>query len=321
MIRAFNSIIGGALAGAALCAGVARCAAEGDAAASAYVGPAVCTTCHRGLAATNHPPDFHRTLTEAFSKSAHAGTLFDARAEPSKVVAPFTADSPLRRESIAYAFGAGRGEQRYCDASFMLLPYRWDVRGEQWLGQPVVDARSQCLGCHVTCYDVTSMQWRAMGVTCESCHGPGGLHARDGGKTKMLALHSLSAERRAMVCGQCHADGKDRAKVHPFPVDFRPGDDLSKFFAFASKPKPGPKYTELARSKHMRMNVICSDCHDPHGPVSGTDHQLQKPVNELCQKCHGEKTMAKHAPQAPGDATCATCHMPGGSHLFKRAQP
>lgn len=309
-----------ALAGVALGAAAARCAAA-EPAAAAYAGPGACMTCHSGLAPTNRPPDFHRRRVEAFSRSAHANTLADARTDPSKVVAPFTAGSPLERGQIAYAFGAGRGEQRYSDAGFKLLPHRWDVRGEQWLGQAAVDARSQCLGCHATGYDAATMQWRAMGVTCESCHGPGSLHARDGGQTRMLALRSLSSERRGMVCGQCHADGTDLAKVHPFPVDFRPGEDLAKYLAFAPAPRPGPKYTELARSKHMRMNVICSDCHDPHGPVPGTEHQLQKPVNELCQKCHGEKTMPKHAPQAPGDATCATCHMPGGAHTFRKVQP
>lgn len=305
---------------AVLCVAVAQLGLCGEAAKADYAGPAVCGACHSGLVTTNRPPEYHRKLVEACARSAHANTLFDARAEPAKVVAPFTAESPLQRGQIAYAFGAGRGEQRYSDAAFTLLTSKWDVRKEQWAGQAAVDAYAQCLGCHVTGYDVAKKKWQAMGVTCESCHGPGSVHAADRGETRMLALRSLPAGRRGMVCGQCHSDGTDPAKVHPFPVGYRPGEDLARFLTFAPKPRPGPKYTELAGSKHARMNVLCVDCHDPHGPVAGTAHQLLKPVIELCQKCHGEKTMAKHAPQAPGDATCATCHMPGGAHTFRKVQ-
>ena len=121
-----------------------------------------------------------------------------------------------------------------------------------------------------------------------------------------------------MICGQCHSDGTDPAKVHPFPVGFRPGDDLNKFLAQKATPRLGPKYSELLRSQHARMNVICTDCHDPHGPVPGTVHQLLKPVIELCTECHVEETMAKHAPNTHDGATCATCHMPGGSHKFTK---
>jgi predicted CXXCH cytochrome family protein len=233
------------------------------------------------------------------------------------VVAQFTTNSPLQGNQIAYAIGAGRREQRYCDASFKVLPHRWDVRGKRWADESVVDARSQCFGCHVTGYDATTQQWSSAGVTCEACHGSGSLHAQSGGKTKMLDLRSLPLERQAMICGQCHSDGWDPAKVHPFPVGFRPGENLNNSFVQAAQPRPGPKYSELLRSKHSQMNVICTDCHNPHGPVHDTAHQLLKPVNELCTECHVGLTMAQHAPKAPADTTCATCHMPGGSHSFK----
>ena len=292
-----------------------------------FVGPAVCAECHRltrqgELAGKTNldsqmPPGGPK-LVEAWSKSAHAATLINTRSSPEKVVAQFAANSPLQLSQIAYAIGVGRGEQRYCDASFTMLPHRWDVPGKKWTGESVVDARGQCFGCHVTGYDVDTKRWHSPGVTCEACHGPGSLHAQDGGKTKMLNLRSLPFERQAMICGQCHSDGSDPAKKHPFPVGFRPGDKLNQSFVQAAQPRPGPKYSELLHSKHAQMNVICTDCHDPHGPVPGTTHQLLKPVNELCTECHVEETMAKHAPNIHDGATCATCHMPGGSHAFNK---
>ena len=292
---------------------------SGAATSATYTGPGTCVKCHdESSHAANQPPVRHQKLVENFSKSAHAATLIDTRISPEKAVAQFTTNSPLKLDDIAYAIGAGRGEQRYCDASFKMLPHRWDVRGKKWASEAVVDAAKECFACHTTGYDVRTRTWANPGVTCEACHGPGSLHAQDGGKTNMLDLHSLPFERQAMICGQCHSDGTDPAKVHPFPVSFRPGDDLNKFLTQAAQPRPGPKYSELLRSKHAQMNVICTDCHNPHGPVPGTAHQLLKPVNDLCGECHIEITLAKHAPKAPADATCATCHMTGGSHLFKK---
>lgn len=148
------------------------------------------------------------------SRRSPDASLMDARTDPEKLVARFATKSPLQRHQVAYAIGAGRGEQRYCDASLTMLPHRWDVRGKKWAGESVVDARSQCFGCHVTGYDVATRQWHAPGVTCEACHGPGRLHAQDGGKTKMLDLRSLPFERQAMICGQCHSEETDSAKVH-----------------------------------------------------------------------------------------------------------
>lgn len=291
-----------------------------DLSPATYVGPNTCVKCHREPSrSTNQPAVDHRRLVEAWRKSAHAATLVDAQTDPERVVAPFTTNSPLQRRQVAYAIGAGRGEQRYCDVSLWMLPHRWDGRGQKWAAELVVDAREQCFGCHVTGYDVATKKWIAPGVTCEACHGPGSRHAEDGSNTRMLNLRSLPLERQAMICGQCHSDGTDTAKVHPFPVGIRPGDDLNEYFAQALQPRPGPKYSELLYSKHSQMNVICTDCHDPHGPVTGTRHQLRKPVNDLCRECHLKESMAKHAPKADPGATCATCHMAGGSHKFGKS--
>jgi len=315
----FNDVKTAGLVTVVTCVLAAAPVISGAATSATYTRPSTCVKCHgESSHAANQPPVHHQKLVEAWRRSAHAVTLIDIRISPEKVVAQFTTNSPLPRHQIAYAIGAGRGEQRYCDASFKVLPHRWDVRGKKWVGESVVDARGQCFGCHVTGYDVATRQWHAPGVTCEACHGPGSLHAQDGGKTKMLNLRSLPFERQAMICGQCHSDGTDSAKVHPFPVGFRPGDDPNKSFTRAARPRPGPKYSEFLPSKHAQMNVICTDCHDPHGPVPGTTHQVLKPVNKLCTECHVEVAMAKHAPKADPGATCATCHMAGGSHRFSK---
>lgn len=182
-----------------------------------------------------------------------------------------------------------------------------------------IDGGKQCVGCHTTGYDPKTRQWDQPNVNCESCHGPGSLHKAAGDKTKITNPASLTPERQAMVCGQCHSKGTDKTKTYAFPVGFRPGDDLSKVFIDAKPKTPGmnQQYSEMLGGKHFANKVICTSCHDPHGPVQGTEHQLKKPINALCLDCHKDKDIAKHKPGMPADTTCAVCHMPGGAHVFK----
>jgi predicted CXXCH cytochrome family protein len=184
-----------------------------------------------------------------------------------------------------------------------------------WDPELVKDAIANCMACHATGYNVNTERWSEFGVTCEACHGPGSLHVVSGDKSKIFNLKNLPFDRQSMVCGQCHSSGKDLTGGHPFPTEFHPGDDLNKVFIIDNS-RQGSEYSDLINSKHLKNDVICTVCHNPHGPVEGTLHQLRKPVNELCMECHNDKTLSEHAPDAAAGTTCATCHMPGGSHQF-----
>jgi cytochrome c553 len=143
----------------------------------------------------------------------------------------------------------------------------------------------------------------------------------------------MKSEQSAMMCGQCHSVGKDPTEKYAFPVNYRPGDDLAKFFIDGKPTTAGrnQQYSDYITSKHYKSNVKCVTCHNPHNELLNPDEtnkdpnkigkypdQLRKPINELCLECHAEKVkdMATHAPGAPADATCATCHMPKGRHTF-----
>ena len=83
------------------------------------------------------------------------------------------------------------------------------------------------------------------GVACEACHGPGGdhvrrhanpferyeAHRRDGTDSSIVDPARLSAERSAMVCGQCHAytypADEDEWWLRGTTRTFRPGQDLA----------------------------------------------------------------------------------------------
>lgn len=112
--------------------------------------------------------------------------------------------------------------------------------------------------------------------SCESCHGPGSLHADSAGDPKLITRNSPEA------CFSCHAD-----KRAQFDLQFH------------------HPVTE------GRMS--CTDCHDVHAPASqmSGNASLQRP-NEKCFKCHKEfkgPFIFEHDPMREG---CQVCHEPHG---------
>ena len=160
------------------------------------------------------------------------------------------------------------------------------------------------------------------GVGCQSCHGAGSAHLAaktDQKKATMPRVDELKTPKQKLsVCGRCH--GQYTYKELPYVVNFRPGVDLFALegFKLAEITEPGPfqQLNELEHSKHGANDITCITCHTAHEEMTG-EHQLRKPVPELCLQCHTEKhpcTVAKD--KIPQGATCATCHMPGGRHVF-----
>ena len=299
----------------ALAAGIAALAAAVMAAALApadatYKGSKTCKMCHTSM---------HAAIVQGYDKSAHSKASADASETPAAIIAQFGEDAPVQKEQIKYVLGVGRTAQAYMDTNLQVLPGEWDAANKKWRTTPATDGSKQCIGCHVTGYNVTAKTWAQQSVGCEACHGPGSAHASGGDKSKITNPKSLPKDRGAMVCGQCHSKGTDPTKTYAFPTNFRPGDDLSKVFIDAKPTTRGrnQQYSELVGSKHFTSGVICTTCHDPHGGTT-EKFQLRKPVTDLCLGCHKDKEMKTHAPSAPEGATCATCHMMAGSHSFKK---
>lgn len=58
--------------------------------------------------------------------------------------------------------------------------------------------------------------------------------------------------------------------------------------------------------------VVCADCHNPHGSIGPTN--LKKfTLNETCFQCHAEKRGPFLWEHAPVRDSCANCHTPHGS--------
>ena len=174
------------------------------------------------------------------------------------------------------------------------------------------------------------------GLQCESCHGPGGDHARkvhpDQSQAPIISFKHdspFAAAIQDQSCLQCHADHSrsswlgsaheqyevmcaqcNQVHVRHEPV-LQAERQAEVCFDCHKKQR-----SELMRSSVHPVragNMTCSNCHDAHD--SWTDGLLiRTTLNETCFECHAEKRgpfLWEHAPVAED---CSICHTPHGSN-------
>jgi len=121
------------------------------------------------------------------------------------------------------------------------------------------------------------------GQACETCHGPGSLHADAQTKAEKYAT-IINPKKNPEACYQCHMDKKASFSLqyhHPVPEG----------------------------------KMSCADCHDPHGEdaIRPNTNRSLAPENAVCAKCHKDQTMVfayEHDALREG---CTTCHDVHGS--------
>ena len=180
---------------------------------------------------------------------------------------------------------------------------------------------------YVTGYKSADGTSAEKGTGCEACHGPGSAHmAAKADQRKALIVKGAdltTTGQKVSLCGRCH--GQYTIGDKRYADGFLPGMDLFQIEGFTLDPvvpdKPLQQLNELSGSKHFENGVVCLTCHDGGHGENLAEHQLRKPIVDLCVECHEGKTMAAHAPDAEAGATCATCHMPNGQHLFTTPAP
>lgn len=199
---------------------------------------------------------------------------------------------------------------------------------------------SMCADCHSTnlqqnyseANDSYRTTWDEINVSCESCHGPGSEHVRlsrmypDSNKvygTAYLGANSTQAEQM-QFCARCHSrrsqlnnsfNHNEHWTQQYSPDILRPG----LYYADGQILDEVYVWGSFAQSKMHRMNVRCTDCHDPH------TYQRKLPGNQLCNQCHVVQvydTPSHHFHQTGTEgAKCESCHMPGRNYMVNDYRP
>lgn len=287
-----------------------------------------------GFAGSDKCRECHEAEYKLWKVTPHARMLVDAKKDPTAIKATtFNDDIPFTREDIAYTVGS-HWVQKYLtriDNNLYVLPKYWNVPKRDWEPYSIFDWRQRpyqihCDGCHTVGFDAKTETFFEPAIGCESCHGPGLKHVEGGGDAKAIVNPAkLDRDRQLMVCMQCHTDGTDTVvEKYPFPVDYVPGEDLTKFFSDFFMPKPKSKawywgtmdFSERKRmyfffqSKFYSTNRACEVCGFDRG-VSNKKERYMTP-SEYCGTCHKvrwEKYTA-HSGHTEAQAICADCHNP-----------
>jgi hypothetical protein len=240
-------------------------------------------------------------------------------------------------ERIDVVTGSGKRGQSYLywlEDQLFELPLSYWSDGHQWINSPGFKDKTanfsrpiypRCLECHATAiralspdplnnhYDRASL---LTGISCETCHGPGGEHvvSQSAGKVDET-MHNparFPRDRQLDLCALCHS-GAGREELAP-AFSYLPGQPLDGYL----RPVPvdatmqpevhGNQVGLLKRSRCYLSSptMSCSTCHDVHAP-----ERPAATYSSRCLTCHRvENCTVVRRPEVKIEDNCIDCHMP-----------
>ena len=269
----------------------------------------------------------HEQEHAAWQESLHRKMMRRA-SEPDAVVASFVAENrpPLfEPDDVVWTIGS-KWQQQFMGhdgKTETLLPGAWQIGNAQWKHQ-AWDGWSEpaplqrCHGCHSVGLDLATGRFVEAGIGCESCHGAGEWHIKSRG------LAPIHTGLEAQQCGQCHSRGRSVDGSAFFPKEFKPGAELSDYFA-----EWEPDYLQNSsawwgngteRDRHQEYTAWKTGGHADSLNSLLVDYAGQYgAVTDECLSCHSaEGALNPNAePISLADArngiTCSVCHNVHGS--------
>ena len=171
-----------------------------------------------------------------------------------------------------------------------LTPGHKDASGRRYRTLDSQATVLRCFRCHTTGPLALEESGRIvpaeLGVGCESCHGPGAAHVKEGGaRSSIFNPGQLSAASLNDYCGACH----------------RKADDISDW-SKSWNVRHQPAYLSQSTCFRMSGKVSCLTCHDQHGV-------LENQPAAYDQKCAGCHIQVRHRTPI-ASRSCVGCHMP-----------
>jgi hypothetical protein len=248
-------------------------------------------------------------------------------------------DTTSRTERFAFVVGSGRKGQSYLywaqGHSLYQLPVSYWVGLDKWINSPgYADGHAnfnrpitpRCLECHASKFESevalnADNQYTPgsaeLGVSCETCHGPGQTHVTHKRSLLRTVLSPaiidparLPRARQLDECALCHG-GLGTLKTPAF--SYVAGQPLEQHLELRT-PLPsepidvhGNQVALLERSRCFRSSqMTCATCHDVH--------RVQRDAGALssrCLTCHTLQSCGlfpQHGQELAGK--CVDCHMP-----------
>ncbi|WOA30507.1 multiheme c-type cytochrome [Alloalcanivorax xenomutans] len=351
-----------------------------DPVAAHWVDEAQCGQCHQAQVRDWHGSHHHRAMTEPTDQTvrgAFDGTGFVGETQSSVFfrkdgefwIRTRERDGEPEEHKVAYTFGWEPLQQYLLETEggrLQAYGVAWDTQTRSWFHlydrpevderhplhwrQPAQNANFICIECHTSGFqrgydaagDRFDSHWRALGVGCQSCHGPASRHLQwtrapaeaVPGHGFEVPLTDAARASEVDTCARCHSrraplgDGarpgaalRDDYRVTGLSADLYEVDGTIRDEVF--------EYGAFVQSRMHAAGVVCSDCHNAH---SGA---LRAPGNAVCTQCHngtGEPVRPAirgdglragdydspahhhHAAGSPG-AQCQACHMPGKVYM------
>ncbi len=313
---------------------------NGAPALSEYAGSDSCSSCHRGIAATQRTtPMFYaaRRPSESELLQRHAdlsfsesGYSYSLSRRPTSSILLIENDTATISEPVDWAFGSGEVAQTYVlkrDDKYIesRVTYYSNLAAlgittghssiapaslEQALGDSIdSETAHRCFGCHSTA-STTSGKFdpghATLGLTCEACHGPGAKHvaAMNSDNPVSAAQTIFSAKKLSPV------DSVDFCGAcHRTPVDV--AVEMPAHMGIATlRFQPYRLERSLCWGAKGDARITCVACHDPHQPLV----RDLAAYDAKCLRCHAGKGEAASATRIAGCTVgtkeCASCHMP-----------
>lgn len=322
-----------------------------------YVGTEACRACHQ-QEGVGYTGSAHQLASSEPSKTSLKGNFlpghnvlrtsnrylsFAMEQKGEYFVQTAVIDLPLsdilsRSERIDIVVGSGRKGQTYLswkEDRLVELPVSFWSETNRWInspgytdGLPNFDKAvlPRCLECHASYLQPAPPPANRftrdvvdLGLSCETCHGPGAAHVAlhqsskppsHGEPQAILNPASFSRSGQMSLCSLCHAG--PGVPLRP-AFTFKPGEDIRRYLTLSTQTDAqnldvhGSQVQLLESSRCFQAGTMtCSTCHNVH--------RIQRDAaafKQSCLSCHKPEACSRtRIATDHDDGDCIACHMP-----------